>query len=84
MIEPKFKPNDYIINRKANDIAIIKSITTKGYYHFKKYYSNMFDEFRDATNKLNDLQIDYQKFWDFCNDEEKQKLDQKKKKKGEK
>lgn len=75
MIEPKFKKNDYIINRTANDMAIVDSITSKGYYHFKVYYGSMFDELRDPKNKLNDLQVDYQKFWDLCTDEEKQKLD---------
>ena len=75
MVEPKFKKNDYIINRTANDMAIVDSITPKGYYHFKVYYGSMFDELRDPKNKLNDLQVDYQKFWDLCTDEEKQKLD---------
>jgi len=75
MIEPKFKPNDYIINHYAGDMAIVDSITPKGYYHFKAYYENMFKTLKDAKNKLNDLQINYQKFWDFCTDEEKKKLD---------
>lgn len=73
-IEPIFKKGDYIINRNACDMAIIDSITPKGYYHFKEYYSAMFNELRDAKNKLNDLQINYQKFWDLCTDEEKNKL----------
>ena len=84
MIEPKFKPQDYIINRNANDMAIIDSITPKGYYHFKEYYSAMFNELRDAKNKLNDLQINYQKFWDLCTNEEKENLDEIIKEKGEK
>lgn len=73
-IEPKFSPNDYIINRSAGDMAIIDKITPKNYYHFKVYYSEMFDELRDAKNKLNDLQVNYQAFWNICNDEEKEKL----------
>lgn len=82
MIEPKFNPNDYIINRASNDMAIIRSITQKGYYHFKEYYSGMFNELRDPKNKLNDLQINYQEFWDLCNNEEKKKLDEIIKEKG--
>lgn len=82
MIEPKFNPNDYIINRASNDMAIIHSITPKGYYHFKEYYSGMFNELRDQKNKFNDLQINYQEFWDLCNDEEKKKLDEIIKEKG--
>lgn len=84
MIEPKFTTNDYIINRSAGDMAIVHSITPKGYYRFKVYYSKAFDTFKDTKNKLNDLQINYQKFWDFCNDEEKKNLDDIVKTKGEK
>lgn len=74
-MEPKFKENDYIINHASGDMAIIDSVTQKGYYHFKVYYSGMLEEFRDAKSKLNDLQVNYQKFWDFCTDNEKKKLD---------
>ena len=83
-IEPKFKKGDYIINRSANDMAIVDSITPKGYYHFKAYYGDMFKEFRDVKNKLNDMQAHYQEFWDLCTDEERQKLDNLIKEKGEK
>jgi hypothetical protein len=76
MIEPKFKKGDYIINRNAMDMAIIDSITPKGCYHFKEYYGHMFHELKDAKNKLNDLQINYQKSWDLCTEEEKKKLDE--------
>jgi hypothetical protein len=76
MIEPKFQPGDYIINRNAGDIAIVDKITKKGYYHFKVYYGNMFHELKDVKNSLNDLQINYQKFWDLCNDEEKNALNE--------
>ena len=76
MIELKFQPGDYIINRSAGDMAIVDKITKKGYYHFKAYYGNMFHELKDAKNPLNDLQINYQKFYDFCNDEEKNLLDE--------
>lgn len=76
MIGPKFQPGDYIINRSAGDMAIVDKITKKGYYHFKAYYENMFHKLKDAKNPLNDLQINYQKFWDLCNDEEKNKLDE--------
>jgi hypothetical protein len=76
MIEPKFQPGDYIINISAGDMAIVDKITKKGYYHFKAYYENMFHKLKDAKNPLNDLQINYQKFWDLCNDEEKNKLNE--------
>lgn len=84
MVEPKFKKGDYIINRNACDMAIVDSVTTKGYYHFKVYYGDMFKKLKDANNKLNDLQVNYQKFWDFCTEEEKKKLDDIIKEKGEK
>lgn len=73
-VEPIFKPGDYIINKSAGDIAIVDKITKKGYYHFKAYYGAMLDELRDPKNSLNDLQINYQKFWEECNEEEKNKL----------
>ena len=76
MIEPIFKPNDYIINKAAGDMAIIDKVTNKNYYHFKTYYNHMFDEFKDAKNKLYDLQVNYQKFWELCNEEEIKKLDE--------
>ena len=81
MIEPKFKPKDYIINRTAGDMAIIKGISKKGYYQFEAYYSFMFKELKDVKNY--DLQVNYQKFFDLCNDEEKKTLDEIIKKKGE-
>ena len=82
IVEPLFGKGDYIINPTAGDMAIVDSITKKNYYHFKVYYSAMFDEFRDAKNKLNDLQVNYQKFWSLCNDDEKQRLDELIKEKG--
>lgn len=75
MIEPKFNPGDYITNRHAGDIAIVDKITKKGYYHFKAYLEGFDDELRDAKDSINDLQINYQKFWDLCTEEEKKKLD---------
>ena len=35
----------------------------------------MFKELKDVSSKNFDLQINYQKFYDLCNDEEKKKLD---------
>ena len=84
MVEPIFKKGDYIINRNAGDMAIVDSVTAKGYYHFKVYYGDMFKKLKDVTNKRNDLQVNYQKFWDFCTEEEKKKLDDIIKEKGEK
>ena len=75
MTVPKFKQNDYIINRTAGDMAIVKGVTSRGYYQFEAYYGNMFKDLKDVKNKNYDLQVDYQKFWDFCTSEEKSKLD---------
>lgn len=75
MIEPKFNPGDYIINRTSGDMAIVDKVTKKGYYHFKAFYGTMFKEFKDVDNKTFDLQINYQKFYYLCNEEEKKKLD---------
>lgn len=75
MVEPKFKPDDYIINRTSGDMAIIDKVTKKNYYHFKAYYGNMFKELKDVKNPLFDLQVNYQTFFDLCTEEEKKKLD---------
>ena len=73
-VEPKFCKGDYIISRDGSgDIAIVKGITKKNYYQFEAYYDNMFGELKD---KSYDLQVNYQKFWDLCNDKEKKQLDE--------
>ena len=82
MVEPLFKKGDYVINRSANDIAIIKGITKRGYYQFEAYYDGMLGELKDVKDKSYDLQINYQKFWDICTNEEKQHLDEIIKQKG--
>lgn len=74
-IIPKFKPCDCIVNRTSGDMAIVKGVTKKGYYQFKAYYGSMFKELKDVKNLNYDLQINYQKFYDLCNEEEKKKLD---------
>jgi len=74
-IEPNFKSNDYIINRSAGDMAIVKGISKKGYYQFEAYYDNMFNKLKDLKTYKYELQINYQKFWDFCNENEKNKMD---------
>jgi hypothetical protein len=83
MIEPKFSSGDYIINRNSGDMAIVKGVTKKGYYQFSVYYGSMFDELKDVKNFNYDLQINYQKFYDLCTKEEKEKLDKIVKEKGE-
>jgi hypothetical protein len=75
MVEPIFKKGDYIINRNAGDMAIVKGVTKKSYYQFDAYYGGMFKELKDVKNSNYDLQVNYQKFWDFCTDDEKKKLD---------
>lgn len=74
-VEPIFEKGDYIINRNAGDMAIVKGVTKKGYYTFKEYYGGMFEDLKDLKNYNYDLQINYQKFFDKCTDEEKEKLD---------
>lgn len=82
-IEPKFHKGDYITNRTSGDIAIVKDLTKKGYYVFTEYYDKMFDELKDLKKFNYELQINYQTFFDLCNDEEKAKIDGKiKEKKG--
>ena len=74
-MEAIFKKGDYIINRNSGDMAIIKGVTKKGYYQFTAFYGHMFKKFKDVKNFNYDLQINYQKFYDLCTDEEKKKLD---------
>lgn len=81
-VEPIFKPGDYIINRTSGDMAIIDKVTPKNYYHFRAYWGHMFKKFKDVQDKSYDLQVNYQKFYDLCNDEEKKKLDDMLKEKG--
>lgn len=71
MIEPKFKKGDYIINRSAGDIGIVKGITKKGYYQFKAYLGGMFG-WLDMNG--HELQVNYQKFYDLCTNEEIKKM----------
>ena len=75
MVEPIFKKGDYIINRTSGDMAIVKGVTKKGYYQFDAYYGAMFHELHDVKKFNYDLQINYQKFYNLCNEEEKKKLD---------
>ena len=74
-IKNKFNPCDCIVNRSAGDIAIVKSINNKGYYQFKEYYNDMFHELKDLKKYNYELQINYQKFFELCNDDEKKKID---------
>jgi len=74
-MEAIFKKGDYIINRTSGDMAIVKGVTKKGYYQFEAYYGNMFNQLKDVKNYNYDLQINYQKFYELCNEEEKKKLD---------
>jgi len=74
MIEPKFKKDDYIINRKGKVMGIVSKLDDKGYYHFKMCYGKVFDRFYDVKTEF--LQINYQKFFDFCTDEERKTVDE--------
>ena len=75
-IIPKFGKNDYIINHASGDMAIVKDITKKGYYQFEVYYGDMFKQLKDVKDKSCDLQINYQKFYELCTEDEKRKLDE--------
>ena len=68
---------------EEDTVYFFKKAKNKNYYHFKAYYGSMFNELKDVKNKLYDLQINYQKFFDLCTDEEKKKLDNMIKEKGE-
>jgi hypothetical protein len=83
-IEPKFKPQDYIINRVSGDMGIVKGITKRGYYQFSAFRGGMFKDLKDVKNLNYDLQVHYQKFYDICTEEEKKELDDLIKEKGEK
>ena len=76
MIEPKFQKGDYIINRTCGDMGIVKGLTKKGYYQFEAYYGGMFKQLKDVKDKNYDLQINYQKFYERCDENEKKKLDE--------
>ena len=82
VIEPKFNKGDYIINHSSGDIAKIKGISKKGYYQFEAYYSGMSKQLKDLKNLTFELQVNYQKFYELCNDEEREKLEHAIKEKG--
>ena len=77
MIEPKFKKGDYIINRAAGDMAIVKGVSKKNYYQFSSYYDAMLHEMKELDKYPYELQVNYQKFWDLCDNNEKKDLDKK-------
>ena len=81
-VEPIFKSGDYIVNRNSGDMGIIDKITPKNYYHFKAFYGGMFGELKNVSDKNSDLQVNYQKFYDLCNEEEKKRFDEIIKEKG--
>lgn len=74
VFEEKFKKGDYIINRHCGDMAIYDKTDKNGYMHFKYYYGAMLHSFHDI--KKYTMQINYQKFYELCNDEEKLKFDE--------
>lgn len=74
-IEPKFNDGDYIINRTGGDIGIVKGVNKKGYYTFSKFMGGMFKQLKDCDSFT--LQVNYQKFYDYCTDEERKVIDQK-------
>lgn len=75
VVDCKFKKGDYIINRTCGDMAIVNGVTAKGYYTFQEYYDEMFHNLKDLKKYTYELQVNYQKFFELCNDEEKERLD---------
>lgn len=75
-VEPIFKKGDYIINRSCGDMAIVKGVTKKNYYQFEAYYGAMFSELKDLKNLNYDLQVNYQKLFDLCNEGEREKMNE--------
>ena len=75
MVEAIYKKGDYIINRDAGDIGIVKGVTKKNYYQFSQYYGGMFEKLKELDKYPYELQVNYQKFFDLCNDDEKRKMD---------
>ena len=73
MEEPKYGKGDYIINRKSKDIAIVKEVDKKGYYHFSAYLSGMFGTLKEADKTF--LFFTYQQFFEPCNDDERKIID---------
>lgn len=74
IFEEKFKKGDYIINHTCGDIAVYDKMDKHGYIHFKYYYSNMFHHLKDVEKYT--LQVNYQKMFELCNDEEKIKFNE--------
>lgn len=76
LFEAKFKEGDYIINPTSGDMGIVKGITKKGYYQFKEFYGGMFKELKEMDKYNLDLQVNYQKFYRLCTEEEKKNFDE--------
>lgn len=73
-MESKFKEGDYIIHRNVGDMMVLKKIDEKGYMHFSYYYCT-WDKAMIQRNGNNTMHMSYQKFLDFCTDEEKALMD---------
>lgn len=74
VFEEKFKKGDYIINRRCGDMAVYDKCDSKGYMYFKYYYGKMFGVLKDCSKWS--LQVNYQKFYEICTKEEKEKMDE--------
>ena len=74
MVECKFNVGDYIIHRTVGDMMVLKKVDEKGYMHFSYYYCN-WDKGMVNRNGNNTMQVNYQKFLDLCNDDEKALMD---------
>ena len=74
-LEPIFKNGDYIISDASGDMAVVSSVDKKSYYHFSSYYSGMFHVLKDLKAAPYTLQVNYQKFFRPCTEEEKDSMD---------
>ena len=62
----------------------MQKLFVRGVLHLKEiyiggiiaYYGNMFKQLKDVKDKNYDLQINYQKFYELCDENEKKKLDE--------
>ena len=74
-LEPIFRKGEYIISDASGDMAVVSSVDKKNYYHFSSYYSGMFRSLKDLKAAPYTLQVNYQKFFRPCTEEEKAVMD---------
>lgn len=63
-----FNEGDFIISHSSGDMAVFDKIDKKGYVHFKKYYGAMFEDMKGDDYIFH---MNFLKFFELCNEEEK-------------